>query len=214
MQRIDGRPWDPEQPPVALDGWQLPPAQWQALREAYATPPRAYHHLGHVLDVLEHCATLHRVAAWTAPRVAYLAACYHDAVYVPGRRDNEQRSADLLRDHALRFGAVDADTLAPASDWILLTARHGQLGGQGVAAEAARFLDADMAILAAPAAVFARYDAAIAEEYRGVVPGFVYRYSRRRFLSGLLRRPIYLSAEGQALWEASARRNLAAALGR
>lgn len=53
---------------------------------------------------------------------------------------------------------------------ILLTARHGRLQPQDVDEEAALFLDCDMAILAAPAAVFDAYDAAIAEEYRGTCP--------------------------------------------
>ena len=35
------------QPPV-----ELPEAQWDALRAAYATPPRAYHNFGHVQEVL------------------------------------------------------------------------------------------------------------------------------------------------------------------
>ena len=33
----------------------LAPAQWQALQDSYATPPRAYHHFGHVRAVLQHC---------------------------------------------------------------------------------------------------------------------------------------------------------------
>lgn len=208
MQRIDGRIYDPEHPPAALDGWQMSQDQWTQLRSAYGQPERAYHHLGHVWDVLEHCATLHASTPFTMPRVAYLAACYHDAVYVPGRRDNEQRSAALLRQHAVRYASVEAAVVDRAVEWILLTARHGKLDASEVDAEAALFLDADMAILAASPAVYARYDAAIAIEYRGVVPGFVYRYQRRRFLRGLLQRPIYLSAPAQALWSAAALHNL------
>lgn len=212
LERIDGRTYDPKQPPVALDGWQMPAAQWALLREAYAQPERAYHHLGHVWDVLEHCATLHASAPCAAPRVAYLAACYHDAVYVPGRRDNEQRSAGLLREHAVRFACADPAVVERAEQWIVWTARHGQLDAGDVDTEAAHFLDADMAILAASPEVFARYDAAIAAEYRGVVPGFIYRFQRRRFLRGLSQRPVYLSAAGQALWSEAALRNLRAAL--
>lgn len=212
MQRIDGRSYDPGLVPAGLDGWQMPEAQWAALREAYARPERAYHHLGHVWDVLEHCSALHARCAFTAPRVAYLAACYHDAVYVPGRRDNEQRSAAMLREHARHYASAEPAIVERAAGWIVLTARHGQLDAREVDADAACFLDADMAILAAPPPVFALYDAAIATEYRGVAPAFLYRFQRRRFLRGLLQRPIYLSAAGQALWSDAAIRNVREAL--
>ncbi len=102
---------------------------------------------------------------------------YHDAIYHAGRKDNEARSAQLALQaiaQAPELAAVDA---ARVGQLILLTARHGELGPQDVDAEAALFLDCDMAILAAPEPVFAAYDRGVADEYKGVVPGFLYRAS-------------------------------------
>jgi len=92
---------------------------------------------------------------------------------------------------------------------IRLTARHGKLAPADVDDEAARFLDCDMAILGAPPAGFDAYDRAIAAEYRGKLPGWLFEFNRRRFLKGLLAKErIFLSAEFHALLDASARANL------
>lgn len=187
----------------------LAPAHWQALEAAYATPPRAYHHFGHVRAVLQHCQQVAAGPGWQQPVEVYLAALYHDAVYQAGRKDNEARSAHLALQviaQAPDLAQVDA---ARVEQLILLTARHGALGPDEVDAEAALFLDCDMAILGAPAEVFDAYDRGVAEEYRGVVPGFLYRAGRRRFLQGLLRAPrIFLSEFFHQRLDAAARANL------
>jgi len=187
----------------------LPAAQMEALQAAYAQPPRAYHHAGHVQAVLAHCAEVASGPGWQQPEEVYLAALYHDAVYVAGRKDNEARSAQLARQaitHWLPAQGLDA---ARVEQLILLTARHGELLPTDVDGEAALFLDCDMAILAAPAAVFDAYHQGVAEEYAGVVPGFLYRAGRRRFLKALLARPrIFLSGFFHERMDAAARANL------
>ena len=192
----------------------LPPDMRDALRLAYATPPRAYHHFGHVESVLLHFDAVAAGPGWSRPREAWLAVLYHDAVYEPGRRDNEARSARLAAADIARWlpgSGIDATHVAGL---IELTARHGSLLpgdlGSGPDADDRRhFLDCDMAILGADAATFDAYDRAIAEEYRDAVPGWLYRLNRRRFLRGLLRRErIYLSAFFHERLDAAARANL------
>jgi predicted metal-dependent HD superfamily phosphohydrolase len=197
----------------------LPAAQLAALREAHATPPRAYHGFDHVQSVLRHWREVATGPGWARPRETWLAVLYHDAVYVPGHRDNEARSADLAREAIARWlpeAGVDAARVA----WLIgLTARHGSLAprdcGDGADGDDARlFLDCDMAILGAAPAEFDAYDRAIAEEYRGVVPAMLYRFNRRRFLAGLLERPrIFLSDFFHARLDAAARANLRRVLG-
>lgn len=192
----------------------LAPEQWQALQQAYATPPRAYHHFGHVRAVLQHCQDVADGPGWTRPTEVYLAALYHDAVYQTGRKDNEARSAALALQAIAQAPALAAVDRARVEQLILLTARHGELGVADVDAEAALFLDCDMAILGAPAAVFDAYDRGVAEEYAGVVPGFLYRAGRRRFLQNLLRAPrIFLSDFFHQRLDADARANLRRHLG-
>lgn len=171
---------------------ELPPDQWEALVQAYAHPPRAYHNLGHVHEVLGHYDEVARGPGWAMPDEAFLAVLYHDAVYEPGSRDNESRSAALAAEHLARWHpGVDAGRVAAL---IELTARHGAWTPGEVDRDAALFLDCDLAILGAPPAAFDAYDRAIAAEYRGQVPAWVYRLNRRRFLKALLgRERLFLS---------------------
>lgn len=194
----------PEIAPFPID---VPGAQWRALADAHATPPRAYHNLDHVLAVLRHWRDVNDGPGWDDPVSTFLAVLYHDAIYVPGRGDNEARSAVLAREHLAQW-LPGVDTARVAS-LIELTARHGRLPPDEVDRDAALFLDCDMAILGAPAAEFAAYDRAIAAEYRGVVPPWMYRLNRRRFLKGLLARErLFLSEYFHARYDAQARINL------
>ncbi|EKU25925.1 HD domain-containing protein [Xanthomonas graminis] len=192
----------------------LPDAQWAQLQAAYAAPPRAYHHFGHVQAVLGHYAEVAAAIGWRQPREVYLAVLYHDAVYQAGRSDNEAQSARLAQAAIAQWlpdAGLDAARVAVL---IELTARHGQLCAAAVDAEAALFLDCDMAILGTDPAAFAAYDRAIAEEYCGVVPGWLYRRKRRAFLQTLLAQPrIFLSDWFHARCDAAARANLRQAIG-
>ncbi len=186
-----------------------------ALEQAYATPPRAYHHFGHVRALLHHYAEVAAGPGWQRPMEVWLAVLFHDAIYQPGRSDNEAESAKWAMDCIPRWWPQAEVDLQRVQALILLTARHGQLQPQDVDEEAALFLDCDMAILAAPAAVFDAYDRAIAEEYRGQVPALLFRLNRRRFLAGLLKRPrIFLSDYFHARIDTAARDNLRRRLGR
>lgn len=196
-------------PPIALSA-----VQWAAIESAYATPPRAYHDFGHVRAVLRHYDEVAAGPGWTQPVEVYLAILYHDAIYEAGRQDNETRSAELAVAEIARWlpdARVDAGRVAGL---IALTARHGRLApadlGDGAEADDARhFLDCDMAILGAEPEVFEAYDRGIAAEYRGRVPGWVFRRNRRRFLEGLLAKErIFLSDFFHARLDAQARNNL------
>lgn len=191
--------------------------EWVArLYEAYASPPRAYHSFEHIREVVEQFSL---VRDWRQPNEVFAAVLGHDAIYIAGAKDNEARSAEwmcLLLKQAGLDGAIDLDRVG---ELILLTARHGRLQPAELAmdADAARFLDCDMAILGAPAARFAEYDAAIAAEYRGAMNALTfataYKLGRAKFLKQLLASDrIYLSEEFHARLDAAARRNLRVAL--
>lgn len=187
----------------------LPADQLAEIEAAHAQPPRAYHNFGHVQALLQHHRDVAAGPGWRQPREVALAMLYHDAVYEAGRGDNEARSAVMARAAIARWlpdVGVDAERVAAL---IELTARHGRLRGDELDADAALFLDADMAILGAPAAVFDAYDRGIAEEYRGKVPGLLFRLNRRRFLKGVLAQPrIFFSDFFHERYDAQARANL------
>ncbi len=187
----------------------LPPEQRTALREAYATPPRAYHNFAHVEGVLRHYDEVAQGPGWERPEEVLLAVLYHDAIYEPGHKDNEARSADLAVDHIARWLGDRGIDAARVAGLINLTARHGSLVPEDVDRDAALFLDCDMAILAADPAEFAAYDRGIAAEYRGQVPAWLFRLNRRRFLKGVLgKERIFLSDFFHERLDAQARINL------
>jgi predicted metal-dependent HD superfamily phosphohydrolase len=188
---------------------QIPGEQLAALQAAYASPPRAYHNFAHVEEVLRHYADVANGPGWTQPAEVQLAVLYHDAIYEAGHKDNEARSAELAVAHIGQWLPERGVDAARVAELIKLTARHGALSPGDVDRDAALFLDCDMAILAADAAIFAAYDRGIAAEYRGHVPAWLFKLNRRRFLKGLLAQErIFLSDWFHARLDAQARINL------
>lgn len=190
----------------------LPPEQQAALEAAYAGSTRAYHHYGHAQDVLGHVEEVQHQVGWQHPQEVRLAALYHDAIYDPARKDNEARSAELAREHLARWmpGRADADRVA---ELILLTARHGQFKPGELDPEAELFLDCDMAILGAAPEAFDAYHCGIAAEYRGHVPGWLFKVKRKQFLKALLgTERIFLSPHFHARLDTAARNNLRRAI--
>ena len=192
----------------------LPDGMLHALEGAYARPPRAYHNFNHVAEVLRHYQAVADGPGWAQPAEVRLAVLYHDAVYEPGRRDNESRSAAFALEEIARWlpdAGLDGQRVAAL---IELSAHHGQhrprdFDGLPSADDTRHFLDCDMAILGAEPEAFDAYDRAIAAEYRGQLPGWLFRFNRRRFLKTLLARPrIYLSDFFHDRFDAQARANL------
>lgn len=83
--------------------------QMAEVLDRWTEPHRKFHSLGHLKDVIE-CFPPERTAL-------VITAFYHDVVYEPGRRDNELRSADLLRTHAL----VDSKGIIASAVQIILS---------------------------------------------------------------------------------------------
>ena len=127
----------------------------------YREVGRHYHDGGHLLAVLR---ALDELAAPGPPSAALrLAAWYHDAVYDPtaAAGDNERRSAELAERGLARLG-VAAPLVADVASLVRATATHRLDGiGAPLVAEAALFLDADLAVLGGTAAEYDRLLAAV-----------------------------------------------------
>ncbi|ONG53238.1 hypothetical protein BKE38_12705 [Pseudoroseomonas deserti] len=186
----------------------IPDAILAELRARYAEPGRAYHAWPHIAGMLSRAASL----APSDPVAFELAILFHDAVYDPRARDNEAQSAALMR--RLLAGHFDAALLDRAETLILATETHRLPVTEDAAlvADAALFLDLDLAILASDAAAFAEYDAAIRREYAHV-PEADYRAGRRAVLQTFLTRErIFFSDALGPEAEAVARDNLRRAI--
>jgi predicted metal-dependent HD superfamily phosphohydrolase len=171
---------------------------------AYSEPHRFYHTLEHLDEMLQ-------VAGKPAdPAAVELAIWFHDAVYDPKSKDNEDRSA-VLAVEWLRPLQIPEETLQHVAAMIRATAHTG---ADEVDADTAVLLDADLASLSAEERRYARYAADIRREYAWVDDS-AYRAGRAKALDSFLSRPrIYRTERMRAVAEESARRNLLAEINR
>ena len=136
----------------------------EALIRAWEEPQRRYHdqsHLTWLLDEADRRAALIRDRAF----VGY-AIWFHDAVYQPGRPDNETLSADWARTSLV----AQPDLAARVAHVIEMTKNHAAGEADG---DAVLFLDMDIAILGSPWETYCAYAAGIRAEYPHVVdPAF------------------------------------------
>lgn len=171
------------------------------LVEAYSQPHRHYHTLEHVGEVLRVAGRLKGDAA------VQLAVWYHDAVYDPRAKDNEARSGELAERELAALG-LPAGVTKLVGDLVRSTAHFD---GPTLAGPSFDVLhDADLAILGAGEARYARYAADVRKEYAWV-PEADYRVGRRKVLETFLARPrIFRTEVLFTEGEEAARRNLAA----
>ncbi|MDX2530131.1 HD domain-containing protein [Streptomyces europaeiscabiei] len=172
----------------------------------WSEPQRKYHTLDHLTAVLDRVEVLEEYAA--DPDLVRLATWFHDAVYLPERSENEERSARLA-ERALAEAGVPEEKVAEVARLVRLTVTHDPAdddpNGQVLC-------DADLAILASAPDAYAAYAAAVREEY-GFVPDEAFRAGRAAVLQQLLDLPrLFRTPYGEREWEGRARENLRAEL--
>ncbi|HEX5568311.1 MAG TPA: hypothetical protein VFY14_15535, partial [Streptomyces sp.] len=175
----------------------------------WAEPHRRYHTTDHLIAVLDrvgllaaHCAGPEEVAT------VLLAAWFHDAVHLPERSTNEERSARLAERALPEAGVFPARTTEVAR-LVRLTATHDPAPGD---TSGEVLCDADLAVLAGAPQEYAAYAAAVREEY-AFVPDRAFRTGRADVLRRLLDLPaLFRTPYGRDHWERTARRNLATEL--
>ncbi|MET7617045.1 hypothetical protein [Streptomyces sp. NPDC005408] len=172
----------------------------------WSEPQRHYHTLDHLTAMLLHIDALEEYAA--DPDLVRLAAWFHDAVYLPDRSENEERSARLAERALTEAGLPPAST-AEVARLVRLTITHAPAPDD---TNGLVLCDADLAILASAPEPYAAYTAAVREEY-AFVPDEAFRAGRAAVLQQLLDLPrLFHTPYGQAHWEAAARENLTAEL--
>lgn len=164
-------PGSPEEPVFDAARWE---AAWRTagagrvdaalgatLWRRWAEPHRHYHSLLHLCECLALFDEVREHALHEGE--VELALWFHDAVYVIGAADNEQRSAQWLAD-AAREAGLD-DSCARRMHALVMATRHDALP---TAPDAQLLVDVDLAILGAAPARFDEYEAQIRAEYSSV----------------------------------------------
>ncbi|RII11679.1 hypothetical protein DSC45_27600 [Streptomyces sp. YIM 130001] len=172
----------------------------------WAEPQRKYHTTEHLAAVLGHVDTLAQHA--DAPDLVRLAAWFHDAVYLPERSENEERSASIA-ERALHEAGLAPEAVAEVARLVRLTVTHDPAEGD---TDGEVLCDADLAILASSPDDYAAYAAAVRVEY-GFVPDDAFAVGRAGVLRQLLDLPrLFRTPYGAEHWEGPARHNLATEL--
>ena len=186
---------------VARLGGEANPAVFERLHAAWSEDWRRDHGVEHLVDCLR------ELDAAGPLDVVELALWYHDAVYVPGARDCEERSARMLIEDAAALGIAPA--LAEQAAALVRATTHAHAPAD---ATAQLMLDIDLAILGRDVLRFMDYEFSIEEEYAPAVPTW-FHVRRGRFLAALLARPhIFHTDAFRARYEQHARTQLAALL--
>lgn len=192
------------------------------LLRAWEQPHRAYHHSGHLSQMLSDLDRLyaHRAQAGSTPLALILAAWFHDAVYEGAPGQDERRSEQLAStslEPLVTAGLLTEYELQMVSLLVRATATHelpesADLPAGYEPADIQFFLDADMAILAADSARYRRYLRGVRSEYSHF-DDEAFRAGRTTFLRSILgRERIFLSEQAFTLWEEPAQANLRAEL--
>ena len=189
----------------------------ESLLQAWEQPHRAYHHSGHLSQMLTDLDRLyaHRTQGST-PLPLVLAAWFHDAVYEGAPGEDERRSEQLAGaslEPLVTAGLLSEEELQLVRLLVRATATHKlpestELPAGYNPADIEFFLDADIAILAAEPARYRRYLRGVRSEYSHF-DDEAFRIGRTSFLHSVLERErIFLSERARELWEEPARTNL------
>ncbi|MCX6499311.1 MAG: DUF4031 domain-containing protein [Arthrobacter sp.] len=172
------------------------------LLDRWGEEHRKYHGRTHLLAVLE---ALDRLSAPARPpRTVLLAAWFHDAVYRGIAGEDEEESARLAEERLGQAG-LPADEVDEAARLVRMTADHRPDPGDGAAA---LLSDADLSVLGGEPAAYARYLAAVREDFAHIGDAD-FAAGRAAVVRQLLALdPLFHTPRGRELWQDAARRNL------
>lgn len=170
----------------------------------YSSDTRFYHGLDHIKFMLE------AIAPWQNQANNYsaiqLAVWFHDVIYNPNAKDNEEKSAEYAAKVLNRLKI--SQTTIDAVTRMILNTQHHQAEPEDIDSQI--LLDADLAILGADESSYQFYAKGIRREY-GWLSSEDYRLGRLDVLKKFLQRPrIYFTEPMFQQYEAQARKNMLA----
>ncbi|NJO18584.1 MAG: hypothetical protein HC877_23505 [Thioploca sp.] len=157
---------------ISLAGGNYEPKVLSILIDYYNEPDRYYHNQKHIVDMLQ----LFDNSCKNLPFVCYseilLACIFHDMIYIPGRQDNEKRSADYTS-YILRTIKVPDSSCTRIMQMI---------NGETRSIDEQIFHDLDYSILGSNENDYKIYKENIKKEYLLVTDEMTYNTGRLAFL--------------------------------
>lgn len=174
------------------------------LSKNYYSRKRHYHNVEHILLML---ALSDEYAAHLQQKdIVDLAIFYHDVIYDPLRKDNEERSAQRAVRELTKLN-VAKEKIERVETYIIATKTH-DLQGFDAESDLAYFLDFDLSVLGADWETYRIYSQNIRNEYI-IYPDFMYNPGRVKVLQHFLNKPtIYFTKTFQEKMDAKARENM------
>ncbi|KAI9353878.1 hypothetical protein BDR26DRAFT_849387 [Obelidium mucronatum] len=177
---------------------------WKVIETSYEEPHRSYHsktHLEHIWHLFQTEVNDFEVEA----SLVLFAACFHDIIYDPKAKDDEERSAKLFEEFAKEAGLATSD-VAVVSQLILATIKHEPIPSDSLIC--CLFLDLDLSILAADWNQYEKYSKGIRFEYL-CYDDNKFRMGRSKVLERFLDRDcLYFTPKLREKWELKARQNI------
>ncbi len=178
---------------------------WAELEQQYTRQNRHYHTLGHLAYMLRHAQDC-KDLIYDFDTLLF-SIFYHDIIYNPLRRDNEEKSA-FIAEARMKQLKVPGGRIECCQKQILATQNHLENEDK----DTAYLLDFDLAILGEAPDIYRDYTKNIRKEYR-FVPPILYRNRRKKVLRHFLEmRHIFKTERFRKIFEKQARINLAAEL--
>ena len=172
------------------------------LLDRWGEEHRKYHGRTHLLAVLEALDLLTDPAE--PPHSVLLAAWFHDAVYRGIAGQDEEESARLAEDRLADAGLPDSE-IDEVARLVRLTSDHRPEPGDD---DGALLCDADLSVLGGEPQHYARYVAAVREDYAHIGDAD-FAAGRTAVVRHLLELdPLFHSERARELWLDAARRNL------
>ncbi len=191
--------------------WRERRAQFSEVAHLYDDPARGYHTLQHIAAGFSDLKNVWRLAE--DPLAIAIAWFHHDAIYDAKVKDNEEKSAALLRAHCTTLH-FPGEFTQQAVDLVLIT-KHFEPTSSSPTIDEQIMLDTDLAILGSSPANFRGYCAGIQREYQWVIDQFGKDFYQQRragklesFLNLSKKDGIYHLPYFREKYEAQARVNL------
>jgi predicted metal-dependent HD superfamily phosphohydrolase len=185
------------------EDFQLSPEvtqKWLEITQtAYEEPHRFYHNKNHITDCWAY------IRGSTFNREMKLAFMFHDVVYNPLKKDNEEQSVNLFKIFAEEsHQEIDVDRI----EYFIMGTKHNK-----TSYELARndpqlgfFLDVDLSVLGSPKDIYYEYSQGIRYEY--CILEEEYNVGRYNFLASLLKLDKIFHTKEFERFESRARKNI------
>lgn len=171
----------------------------------YSEPHRAYHTLAHIQHCLDEFEQVRHFI--TNPNAVELSLWYHDAIYDTRVKDNEEKSAALVRTMIQNASLPDAFGQFVAN--CIVATKHMTIP---IDPDIRFLVDIDLSSLGQPEGMFSENARQIRKEYEWV-PEDAFAIGRSAILKSFLDRPsIYATQFFRNKYEMQARRNIARSL--